>query len=532
MPEHKSPRKIRVLPIIRSVRTRWRLRLFLRGLSIVLGAGFLAFLLSAYGLEAARFSPGSVVALRVFAWSAVALLTLFFLVRPMFRRVTDDQVALYLEEREPSLESAILGAVEVEREHPKTTQGASPALLERLVERAVDKARAVDYGRGIDRGGLYRGSAVLAVVSFAVLLFMFFGPTEVRYGLSSLVLPTTEAAEVSPYSISVTPGDVTVARGSDQMITAELRGFESDDVSVFSRVGEDDPFQRLSMLPADSGQHEILLLNLGDETEYFVEADGVRSALHRIEVEDLPYVEDMDHTYIFPAYTGLDPREVEGGGNIAALDGTTVRMSIRSTMATPGGALLVDDSAAGELSRLPDGTLTAELLVTGDGVYRIDLARADGTLVPASPEYTIDVLEDLPPSVVISEPGRDAQASAIEEIFVEAKADDDYGLADLRLVFSVNGGPEESVLLFRGGGSPLTEVTAGHTFFLEEWPLETGDVVSYYAAAVDNRSGQAEQALSDIYFINVRPFRRDFRQAEEQPQNQQGGQGGEQQGAG
>ena len=33
------------------------------------------------------------------------------------------------------------------------------------------------------------------------------------------------------------------------------------------------------------------------------------------------------------------------------------------------------------------------------------------------------------------------------------------------------------------GVSPLTEVTAGHTLFLEEWELEPGDVISYYAVA-------------------------------------------------
>ncbi len=44
-------------------------------LSIVLGAGFLAFLLSAYGLEAARFSPAAVTGLRVVTWGIVLLLT-------------------------------------------------------------------------------------------------------------------------------------------------------------------------------------------------------------------------------------------------------------------------------------------------------------------------------------------------------------------------------------------------------------------------------------------------------------------------
>ena len=37
----------------------------------------------------------------------------------------------------------------------------------------------------------------------------------------------------------------------------------------------------------------------------------------------------------------------------------------------------------------------------------------------------------------------------------------------------VNGGPEQSVMLF-GGRTRLPEVTAGHTFYLEELDVEPG----------------------------------------------------------
>jgi hypothetical protein len=71
----------------------------------------------------------------------------------------------------------------------------------------------------------------------------------------------------------------------------------------------------------------------------------------------------------------------------------------------------------------------------------------------------------------------------------------------------------------------MPEVTAGHTFFLEEWELQPGDLISYYVVARDNRTGSGEEAVSDIYFIDVRPFRRDYSQAEQRPQagGQQGG---------
>ena len=62
---------------------------------------------------------------------------------------------------------------------------------------------------------------------------------------------------------------------------------------------------------------------------------------------------------------------------------------------------------------------------------------------PASPQYTIDVLTDQPPTVSFAKPGRDTPASSIEEVFVEAQAEDDFGVRDLELVYSVNGGAEK-----------------------------------------------------------------------------------------
>ncbi len=529
MPDPRKTRGGRVLPIIRQVRARWRLRVAVRGLSLVLAVGFLAFLLSAFGLEATRFSPPAVTALRFAAWLLVLAVAGLFLLRPLLRRISDEQVALYLEEKEPSLEAAILGAVSVEKGEKGGSgarggshEGPSPALLGLLVERAVEKARSVEYGRRIERRGLYRGFGVLGFVSAAILLFALLGPSGLRYGMTSLVLPTTEAAAVSPYAIGVTPGDASIARGADLLVTARLRGFDSDRVYLFSRTGEGEAFQQLSMLPADSGSYELLLLNMVEETEYFVEANGVRSPSFTIEVADLPYVARMSHTYHFPVYTGLAPREVEDAGDIAALGGTRVELAIEPTIPSPGGRVLVDDSVVAELRPMADGTLSGEIHVRADGVYRVELSREDGRMVDASPEYTIDVLSDLPPTVAISEPGRDAAASAVEEIFIEARADDDYGVGALSLVYSVNGQPEDTVSLFTMAGSPMQEVSAGYTLFLEEWALDPGDVVSYYAVASDARRAGASTAMSDIYFVNIRPFRRDFRQAEQQ--QQQGGQ--------
>ena len=192
-------------------------------------------------------------------------------------------------------------------------------------------------------------------------------------------------------------------------------------------------------------------------------------------------------------------------------------------MTTMGGQLVLDEEERAELVVQPDGSLGGAFVVEKDGFYRIDLQSAEGEMVTASPQYTIDVLTDQPPSVSFLRPGRDATASAIEELFIEARADDDYGLRSLELVYSVNGLEEKSVSLYRAGDDALKEISAGHTFFLEELELEPGDFLSYYARATDRNLAQTNKDIkSDLYFVQIRAFSRDFRAA----QSQAGGGGG------
>ena len=92
-------------------------------------------------------------------------------------------------------------------------------------------------------------------------------------------------------------------------------------------------------------------------------------------------------------------------------------------------------------------------------------------------------------------------------------------MRQLELHFSVNGGPDQKVDLFASKGESPKEISAGHTFFLEEYDLEPGDIVTYYGKAVDTKN-PANTVSTDMYFIDVRPFGREYKQG------QQGGGGG------
>jgi hypothetical protein len=404
---------------------------------------------------------------------------------------------------------------------PAASDSVSPALLDRIVARAVERLAGVDGGRRIERPTLQRSGGVLAAVAAVSLGAWLLGPSPVRTGLPFVMSPFGNAA-ASPYAIDVEPGDSTAARGADLRIRALLRNFTAEEVTLVLRPRGAEEWDRVTMQRGDDGEGlEYLLFDLRDTTEYFVTAGGVRSAVYRLAVVDLPYVQTLSLLYTFPAYTGLEPVREEDGGDIAALVGTRVEVQVTPTIATAGGALLI---GADTVPLVPGATtLDGTIEVRASGSYRVLLAAPDGRLVPASPEYFIDALDDQPPLVRIGTPGRDVSVTSVDELFAEVSAEDDFGLRRVELVYAVNGGAEVTRELY-GGRGLRKEVTAGHTLYLEEMSLVPGDVIAYYARAADARRG-GEPAVTDIYFVTIRPFDRRWRAADERGTmaGQQGG---------
>lgn len=538
-------RRSELIDVIREVQNHWRRRLALRGLVVVVVGTILALLASATGLESFRFSPPAIIGFRFIALIVFAGLLYSAFVRPMRRRVSESQVALYLEESNPQLEAAIISAVEASRAAAADSgvtpaSSASPRLVEKLVEQAIEQCRAIDHRQSADGIAFRRHAVTLVAVAVVASLVIGFGPAYLRHGVTALLVISRSAEASSPYRIQVTPGNAKVPKGGDQVVRAKLVGFTAKDVSVMMRTATNAPFERVPLVPSAAngpgsagdaaGTFEGMLFHLEKPTLYYVEANGVLSPKFTLEVVDLPTVQQLDLEYHFPAYTNLPPRKVDGGGDVAALRGTDVQLHITPTMKTPGGQVILSDGASTPLTTGADGTLTGSFAIKEQGFYRIQLTGPHGEKVDASPQYTIDVIDDQPPSVKFTKPGRDSQASPVEELFLEARADDDYGVKQLQLFYSANGAPPKTVTLF-GGSRPLQEVSAGHTIYLEELGLKPGDFVSYYAKATDTDTiAGPKTATSDIYFVQIRPFRKDYKPA--QSQAMAGGGGGGQQNVG
>src|SRR5207237_9984125 len=153
---------------------------------------------------------------------------------------------LDLEENDPTLAAAMLGAIEASS-GSVIAQDHSPHLVDKLVQQAIEQCRHAMSGHHVDRRGVKRYAMMLGGVAIAALLLVILGPAYLRHGLSALLVVTRAAEKSSPYSIEVKPADKKIPRGSDQQVTARLVGFSSKDATLMARGSKGAEFERIPL---------------------------------------------------------------------------------------------------------------------------------------------------------------------------------------------------------------------------------------------------------------------------------------------
>ncbi len=316
------------------------------------------------------------------------------------------------------------------------------------------------------------------------------------------------------YELHVAPGDTTVRRHSDLLVTAGLVGLTARDVRLHVRIGN-AAWQQVTMQPQpQSGGFRYLLSALPDKAEYYVEAGPLESAHFNARVVDIAQVRQIQVTYHYPAWTQLPDRTDEHGGDLRAVQGTHAALSILTDQPLVHGVLVLDDGQQLPLVAGPGNSYRVTVPLEKDGAYHLTtMDAAHATRI--TEDYFIEASEPNAPQVAIVKPGGDYRASPIEEVRIDAQAADDFGLREFSLHYSVNGGPDQRINLLPHAGG--LQARGGAVISLETMKLVPGDLVSVYAEAADARA----QSRSQMLFVQAEPFEREFSQSQ-----QAGGGGG------
>lgn len=440
-----------------------------------------------------------------------------FLIRPLLREPSDQRIAMFIEERVPALQDRLNSAVEV----GARAAGERGSIYDQIVLDAIAHARGIRPSSVVDK----RRDVTFGVAATLLLAaFLFFGyrvKDHVKISRAGVNIVGVNFAEPL---FTVFPGNGEVERGASQEFIVRVGDAAGESATLVARRGE-GAWEQLEMARGIDENPTYLaeLHDIQEPIEYYVQYGETRSDVFRLALYEFPAVNQIDLTYRYPAYTGLPSSTKENAGDIEAVNGTVVDLSIAVGGSPTSGELVQDDGSRIPLAKQDDGTFAGRMSVARDGSYHIELVDESGKENRFPVEYAIIAHDDLPPVVNILDPARDVRANAIQEVLISAEARDDFGTASLALRYSVNGEPEKEVNLapnLEANGAGELAAAGEHLFFLEDYSLQPGDVISYYVEAGDRRP-DAQPSATDMYFIEVIPFDQQFTQV-----NNTGGQGG------
>jgi hypothetical protein len=490
------------------LRRRWRVLTRLRvsarqAAAVALIAG------AAWAVDAAA-SPTGLALVGLFVAATVAAIAAVIGLRaPLRRPPSDRQLARLAEEQNGELDDVVVTATE-------RLSAAAPGPLDGLLVRAAEaRLREVEPERVIARQTMRRAlrwTAAAAIV-LAIALAYAWSPAWRAVQTARLYIAPPKLAVV------VTPGHARVARGTPLRITARLDGLPdgaTPDVPALIVAAADASPQPMRR---EGAAYVVDWPTVEADFRYRVVAGTLTSPEYQVSAIDAARVTRIDLEYAFPAFTKMAPRREEDGGDIFGPAGTNVTIRVHTDKPVRRGAVALEGGNA--LPLRAEGqeatTLVAGLTIAQDGAYRIGLEDVDGLSSPEGTQYFVRVLDDRPPDVRIMRPAGDRQVTKLEEVAVEARADDDHGISSLELVYAVKGRGEKVVPFRRGTKLPSTSVNGTHTLFIEELDVEPGDFVTYYARARDVSRGKVStEARSDIFFLEVRPFSEQFFAAQSQ----------------
>lgn len=491
------------------LRQRLRIRATLRGAAILASSALVTTVVLVLIANALAFSGASMSGARVVLFLVIATCVAFGCVLPLLR-LNRRRSAWEAEAAVPDFKQRLVTLAERDREE-------QAAFGELLAADTLKIAQHTEVSQVVPNKTLMI-SLGTALASLGVLIWIIIaGPGFLGYGAALLWAGNAGAAPL--YDLRITPGDATVRRNSDQLISVQPRGLQTNSVRIFARYESTSKWDPLPMQPQPgTSNFQFLFAGLPEGVEYYVEAGPLRSRHFHLRVTDVPAVKQIRVTYHFPAWTGIPVSTDDHGGDLHAIEGTDADLEIVMDHPLNSGVLVLDDDRQIPLSGGAGNSYRGTIHLEKDGAYH--LATIDqGQPVRVSEDYFINATESNAPDVVISRPAGDYRASPIEEVTIEAKADDPFGLRDFTLHYSVNGGADKTVNLLAQSGQKTVDGTT--VIRLEDFKTVPGDIVSIYATAKDAHA----ESRTDMFFIQAEPFEREYSQSQQAGGGAGGGSG-------
>ncbi|HZE99185.1 MAG TPA: hypothetical protein VE981_19430, partial [Planctomycetota bacterium] len=448
-----SPLAERLAPVTQRLS---RLRGAIRGLFALDGFSRLALALCAFVvvtfiLDWSLILPAGVrLVLLVAGLAGFGVLAFQRVFYPLGVKISDDDLALFVERHFPELDDRLISAIQLTRE-PVDQTGTlqSPELVAALVADAEQATKQIDFRRviigkhvgrialGALAALLMIGGAALARPDLAGIYAsrVFGGATKWPQRTHLLVLDFADNRKV-------------MARGDDLTIAVEYSGRKPSKTILEYKYATGEK-GREHMSPLSGNRFQFTFTRVTGPFEFFVEGGDDVTAVHVVDTVTPPSLDGVKLYYEYPIYmrmTNTPADRPETSGNVSAPFGSKVRFEVLTNEDLKAAQLAlgfkgketITDLAVGKTPEGHPRGLTGGFTVS-DAVseYSLNLTAENGLPNRDPIRFTIRGVEDRPPDILVKDPLGDEFVTDLCERPLEIEVKDDHGIARIVLEYRI-----------------------------------------------------------------------------------------------
>ncbi|MFP6585039.1 MAG: hypothetical protein VCD00_21085 [Candidatus Hydrogenedentota bacterium] len=424
------------------------------------------------------------------------------LIRPMLNPISSRRIALYIDEHHPELENRIISAFDFGTE---LHEDASSWMIEQLLADTATRLKTKSLDDVVDHRQTVRSAMWLT--GFLCFSLAIVGTYREAWVPGAPIRDSVEGSRIRSLPFSVEPGNVRVRRGDNQ--TVLVRTAQPNlSVKVHWREGN-GVWQQVEAAQSSSDKvYFKQFSNVQSDIQYRVELDNRHSDTYQIAMWTPPEVETINLTYHYPEYTQIPSREEPNSGNITALEGSIVDISVVANKPLSRAELVFKSGGTVTLDGLADSTVWEfPLEVLESDKYVVILYDLEGDTSEYNPEYTVAMLRDRAPEIDIDFPRGDNEVTLLEELAFDFSVTDDFGFSEFGIQYEIAGkGP---VRISLSTDTTLVKASEGHhEIELDDLNLEVGDFITWTVWAKDTHPSRGEyEDLGDPFFFEIRPFK-------------------------
>jgi hypothetical protein len=446
------------------------------------------------------------------------------------RVISDDDLAVLVEQRYPHLNDRLISALQLSRQDPKLYGGFnSPELVSALIKDAAQVSKGLNFfgiitkrevsrllvwalvlvigGVGV---GLYGGD--LTDIYFRRLLGYARWPQKtfltVYYTRGEATMaepePSTQQERCHPRCmVAKRDQPILVAKGDPLEIHVKVKGKVPSKVYLYSRYKGTEMSEKMVKI-----EHHVFAYSvecITNDFEFWAAGGDDQTEPYKVLTLNRPIIESVRHWYQYPEYTGLiNTRQdrPEEGGNIKGPVGSRVKIhalaneeieSARVLKGKPGQEVPIElvkvIKDPNGLNRIVEVEFS---ILEASSEYRIHLLGKNGLSNKDPIRYTIQGTVDNKPEIRLIFPTRDEYTTDNAEWPMRVEIQDEFGIKNISLVYRVMGPTGKDVTIDFGRDQNSREygsrrITSRYTLSIKDLKPRpfVGEAIEYYYLAND-----------------------------------------------